>query len=125
MAVGLLVGARLWPPTLFAGSWWARLSWLNLLLGAFNFLPALPMDGGRVLRAALARHRTRLEATLIAGRIARYLAAAMMLVGFFYDFWLLLIGLFVLLGARAEEGAARHPPQDHPNPMGPRSGRPS
>jgi len=113
LVVGGLAGSRIWPPTLFAGSWWARLAWLNLLLGAFNFLPALPMDGGRVLRAALARHRSKLEATLAAGRVARYLAVTMMVVGFFYDFWLLLIGIFVYLGARAEEEAARHPTPDH------------
>jgi Zn-dependent protease len=113
MAVAVLLGVKVWPPTLFAGSWWARLAWLNLLLAAFNLLPALPMDGGRVLRAALARHRSRLEATLLAGRIARVLALAMMVVGLLYDIWLLLIGMFVLLGAQAEEEAARHP---HPPP---------
>jgi Zn-dependent protease len=89
---------------------------LNLLLGAFNLLPALPMDGGRVLRAALARHRSHLEATLLAGRIARYLGMAMVIVGFVYDVWLLLIGVFVLVGARAEEEAARHPPDHDDDP---------
>jgi len=113
---GLLVGQHVWPPTLFTGNWWARLGWLNILLGAFNLLPALPMDGGRVLRAALARHRSHLEATLLAGRIARYLGVAMVIVGFVYDVWLLLIGLFVLVGARAEEEAARHPPPHDGDP---------
>lgn len=108
LAVGLVFGAHVFPPTLFAGSWWARLGWLNLLLGVFNLLPALPMDGGRVLRATLARHRSNLEATVLAARIARYVGVAMIVVGFFYDFWLILIGLFVLMGARAEEEAARH-----------------
>ena len=110
LVVGLLAGARVWPPTLFVGSWWTRLGWLNLLLGAFNLLPALPMDGGRVLRAALARHRTHLEATLVAGRVARYLGVAMVVAGFLYDVWLCLIGLFVLMGASAEVQAARRPP---------------
>lgn len=104
---GLLIGAHVWPPTLFVGSWWARLGWLNVLLGAFNLLPALPMDGGKVLRAVLARHRSNLEATIVAGRLARYLGLAMVAIGFLYDFWLILIGLFVLMGARAEEEAAR------------------
>jgi Zn-dependent protease len=108
LGLGLVLGGHVFPPTLFAGSWWARLGWLNLLLGAFNLLPALPMDGGRVLRATLARHRSNLEATTLAARIARYVGIAMLLVGFLYDIWLLLIGLFVLMGARAEEEAARH-----------------
>jgi Zn-dependent protease len=106
LAVGAAIGSSMWPPTLFAGSPWARLGWLNLLLGAFNLLPALPMDGGRVLRAVLARHRTKLEATRIASTVARVLAVAMVAVGFFWDFWLILIGVFVYLGAAGEEAQA-------------------
>jgi Zn-dependent protease len=108
-AAALLVGAAVWPPTLFAGSWLARLAWLNVVLGAFNLVPALPMDGGRMLRAFLARHRTRLDATVLASRVARYLGVAMILVGLAYDIWLVVIGVFVLLGANAEEEGARHP----------------
>ncbi len=111
LGLGLVFGAHVYPPTLFAGSWLARLGWLNLLLGAFNLLPALPMDGGRVLRSTLARRRSNLDATVLAGRIARYVGLAMLVVGFLYDFWLLLIGLFVLVGARAEEEAVRHQDQ--------------
>ena len=131
MVIGLAAGARVWPPTLFAGSWWARLAWLNLLLGVFNLLPALPMDGGRVLRAALAGRRSKLEATLLASRVARYVAATMIVAGFLYDIWLVVIGFFVLLGANAEEQAARHPsrsptsPADHLHQRGPHTGRSS
>jgi Zn-dependent protease len=106
MVGGALVGAHLWPPTLFAGSWFARMAWLNILLGAFNLLPALPMDGGRVLRAALERHHDRLTATQQAAAVARVLATVMIVGGLFYDFWLVLIGIFVYLGATAEERAA-------------------
>ncbi len=113
-AAGLLFGARLWPPTLFAGSWWARLMWLNVVLGAFNLLPAMPMDGGRVLRAALARKRSRLDATLAAARVSRVIGVMMVVTGLFYDIWLMLIGLFVLLGSAGEEEAARHPAARHP-----------
>ncbi|HLN17908.1 MAG TPA: site-2 protease family protein [Acidimicrobiales bacterium] len=119
-AAGLALGARLWPPTLFAGAWLARLAWLNLVLGAFNMLPALPMDGGRVLRAALARHRDRRSATLLAVRVARILAGAMLVVGLLYDVWLLFIGLFLLLGAAAEESEANRP--EHGPPAGPDAG---
>ncbi len=105
-AVGLGFGARVWPPTLFGGPWLARLLWMNVLLGAFNLLPAIPMDGGRVLRAALARRHDRRTATAMAAQIARFCAGAMILLGFLYDFWLILIGIFVLLGSSAEEQAA-------------------
>ena len=107
LAVGVLVGSSMWPPTLMAGSWWARLGWLNLLLAGFNLLPALPMDGGRVLRAALARHLPRLAATRIAATVAKALAVALIIAGVLYDFWLVLIGMFVFFGSTGEEAMAR------------------
>jgi Zn-dependent protease len=102
LAIGAAAGSSLWPPTLIAGSWWARLGWLNLLLGAFNLLPALPMDGGRVLRAALTHGRTRARATRIAASVAHVVAAGLVLAGVFWDFWLVFIGVFVWLGASGE-----------------------
>lgn len=50
---------------------------MNLMLGIFNLVPAFPMDGGRILRAFLARKRSYLEATEIAVRVGRYIALAM------------------------------------------------
>ena len=108
---GAAFGAHLWPPSLFAGSWFTRLAWLNALLGGFNLLPALPMDGGRVARAILERRHDRLTATRKAARVARVLAILMIVGGVFYDFWLVLVGFFVYLGASAEEqGAERDQP---------------
>ncbi len=107
LSVGAVIGSSVWPPTLMAGSWWARLGWLNLLLGVFNLLPALPMDGGRVLRAALAQRLPRLAATRVAGAVARVLAVGLIVFGVFYDIWLVFIGVFVFLGASGEESMAR------------------
>lgn len=112
IGIGALAGARLWPPTLFAGSWLARIAWLNLLLGAFNLLPALPMDGGRVFRALLARNHSHAEATRIASQVARLLAVAMAVAGFLFDYWLVIIALFVWLGANSEENAANDTTRD-------------
>jgi len=98
----VLAGDRVWPPTLMAGAVLARLAWLNILLGGFNLLPALPLDGGRVLRAWLAMRMGRGRATVVAARLGRYAGVALMVVGFLYDLWLVAIGLFVYLGASME-----------------------
>lgn len=117
LALGATFGSRVWPPGLFGGSWFGRVGWLNLLLAAFNMLPAIPMDGGRVLRAALVRHHDRAEATRLAANVARVVAYVMLAVGFVYDVWLILIAIFVLLGAEAERNAAASGP-DRPRPPG-------
>ena len=54
------------------------------------------MDGGRVLRALLARKRSDLSATVLAVHVGRFIGLAMVLAGLRYDLWLSLIGLFVL-----------------------------
>jgi Zn-dependent protease len=100
-------GASVWPPTLFAGPWLVRLAWLNLLLAAFNMIPALPMDGGRVLRAVLARRGDPEAATVVAAAVAQVVAAGMVLVGLWIDIWLVLIGVFVFVLAGAERRFAR------------------
>jgi Zn-dependent protease len=62
-------------PPLFGG----LVAWLmivNLSLGLFNLIPAFPMDGGRVLRAALSGWLGRVRATSVAATIGRSLALA-------------------------------------------------
>lgn len=49
----------------------AALMWLNLVLGLYNLLPIFPMDGGRVLRAALGFSRSYADATRVATRVAQ------------------------------------------------------
>lgn len=55
--------------------------YINLMLGGFNLLPALPMDGGRIFRAALSSRLGRLRATTIAVHVARGVAVLMGLWG--------------------------------------------
>ena len=83
--VAYLAGAVMWPPTLFAGAIVSRLMWANLLLAGFNLLPAIPMDGGRVLRALLARGRGDLRATVLAVQIGRFIGLALVVFGLRYD----------------------------------------
>jgi Zn-dependent protease len=101
-AIGVATHARLWPPTLMAGPFVVRVLWMNLLLAAFNMTPAIPLDGGRALRAALVARRGEAGATELASSIGQALGYAMIVGGAFYDLWLALIGLFVVVSARAE-----------------------
>lgn len=103
---GLVGGQTMWPPTLFAGPWVARLMWANVLLGAFNLVPAIPLDGGRVLHAALVRRYGTTEGTMQAANVGRVLAVIMFVGGLFVDLWLAIIGLFVLLAASEERRRA-------------------
>lgn len=76
---------------------------LNLLLGAFNLLPAFPMDGGRVLRAVLTPRLGSVRATRIASAVGRGFAVLFGLFGLLtFNLFLLLIAYFVYVGAGAE-----------------------
>lgn len=104
-ATATLMATSLWPPNLYDGSLLSRLAWFNLVIGAFNLLPAFPLDGGRVLRSLLQRRRSLESATRLASRIGRAVAVVLVGVGIFYNVWLVIIGVFVFFGASSEEAA--------------------
>lgn len=95
----------------------AALLWLGIInvgLAVFNMLPALPLDGGRVLQSALwARHGDQLRATVTAASVGRVIGTLMMLGGGYWiltggnGLWTLFIGWFVSASARGEEIRAR------------------
>ncbi|MGA2934351.1 MAG: CBS domain-containing protein [Methanomicrobiales archaeon] len=84
------------------------LALLNLILFVFNLLPAFPMDGGRVLRAWLAQRIPLARATKIAADIGKIFAFLFVIFGFFtLNFVLIIIGIFIYLGADQEFFAVR------------------
>lgn len=113
IAGGLYVGLMLkgqWQTlnelSLTGGTLAQRLFVANLFLVGFNLLPAFPMDGGRVLRSLLAMWMPFAPATRIAARIGRLMAVLFGFAGLFVSPLLILIALFVWIGAGQEAEAA-------------------
>ncbi|SCL16988.1 Zn-dependent protease (includes SpoIVFB) [Micromonospora nigra] len=101
---GLLLGALAW------------LAGINILLAVFNILPAAPLDGGRLLRAAVWKATgDRTKASVVAARAGRVLGALLIGLGLwqflvgagFGGLWLALIGWFLIGAAGIEERQAR------------------
>jgi Zn-dependent protease/predicted transcriptional regulator len=94
------------------------LGYFNVVLASFNLLPAFPMDGGRVLRALLAKRMTFLQATKKAVLVGKIFAVMMVVLGIFADpftfiltgewgpnLWLPLLAIFLYIAATEEERA--------------------
>lgn len=72
------------------------LGYLNFMLFFFNILPVFPMDGGRVLRAALTLKSGRLYATRQAVMIGKYFCGLFVIIGLFGLPWTLNFIVFTI-----------------------------
>ncbi|MBI3200499.1 MAG: site-2 protease family protein [Myxococcales bacterium] len=106
LADGGFVRALVAPPAL--PTLVAALTAANVALAVFNMIPALPMDGGRVLRAVLTFFVGKLRATRVAATVGQFLAAGLAAFGLMSgNVVLVMIGVFVFLGAAQERATAR------------------
>ena len=92
------------------------LALMNLLLGVFNLVPALPLDGGRILHAYLWRRSgDRAHATATAARTGRTFGIILIAFGvlefFIYaalgGLWFVFLGWFIVEASHAEEAQTR------------------
>ncbi|HEY5948632.1 MAG TPA: M50 family metallopeptidase [Kofleriaceae bacterium] len=100
-AIGLGLGA--------ITHWWlfAWLGYTNLIIAAFNLIPALPMDGGRILRALLTRRMDFVRATDAAVTVARVVAIGFAIVGLMGPFQLLILAPYLWMMGTQERALAR------------------
>ena len=94
-------------PLLYSGDLVRSFFWANVFLGAFNLLPAYPMDGGRVLRAMFAERMDYIRATRRAVTVGQMFAIVFILFGLVSsNGWLVMIGVFLFIGSQLEDRSA-------------------
>jgi Zn-dependent protease/CBS domain-containing protein len=97
---------ELWKWPLFYGENLPRsIVGVNLCLGILNFIPAYPLDGGRLVRVYFARTMDVPSATRRAVAIGSAISMVMIFGGLFTDPWLTMVGVIVFSAAQLEERA--------------------
>ena len=78
--------------------------WMQAFLGLMHFLPAYPLDCGRLVRNAFARTHGFGPAGRAASGLGQLLAVSAIFAGILLrDYWLSLAGLFIMIGAQIED----------------------
>jgi len=120
-AVGMLIAGAAPQVAIFARPWvtpthlMRSTIWLNVILGILNFIPAYPLDAGRVLRGGFTRTRGAAQATRAASGLGQILGLIAVLGGIALLFipnsglgtslspWLIMGGFFIFVGAQLED----------------------
>src|SRR5207237_5481343 len=96
----------------------AWLTFVNVLLGLFNLVPAFPLDGGRLLSSLLwwrsGSRQSGVHNAVRVGRVFAYLMIAAGVVGVFIGqpvsgIWIAFVGWFLLSAGAAEEAGSTIP----------------
>ncbi|MBA3539044.1 MAG: site-2 protease family protein [Deltaproteobacteria bacterium] len=92
----------------------SMIGWINLVIAGFNLIPALPMDGGRILRALLTKRLDFVRATDVSVIVAKVAAVAFAVVGVYVGaFQLLLLAPYLWMMASRERLIARMMADDY------------
>jgi Zn-dependent protease len=86
---------------------------VNLLIATFNLLPAFPLDGGRVLRALVARYVGVPRATQLAVKLTRGICVVFVIGGFLGPYQLIGIAAFLWFAGNAELRAVTQEANEH------------
>ena len=89
------------------GPFFGMIGWINLVLAGFNLIPALPMDGGRILRAILTRKMDFVRATDVAVGVSRVVAVGFGILGLLGAYQLLVLAPFLWMMGTRERMLAR------------------
>jgi len=107
-AVSLVLGGLGLGLGLLTHVWlFAWLGWANFIIAGFNLIPALPMDGGRILRALLTRKMDYVKATDTAVTVSRVIAVVFAVIGIMGPYQLLLLAPFLWIMGTREKMIAR------------------
>jgi Zn-dependent protease len=117
-ATSLALGGLFWAASSVNGgfgplpSMFAYVGYINLFMAIFNVLPGLPLDGGRMLQAAVWRiTRSREKGTRIAAKAGMGVGILLLVIAAYEitqqevlsAIWLGIIGMFIFQGAKASE----------------------
>lgn len=119
VVIALLIGTYLWfspieyrledlATAIDANNFLLHFAGVNVILVLFNILPAFPMDGGRIFRAFLAMNMDRVKATRIAMYVGQGMAVLFAIWGLQANPFLILIAVFIFLGAAQEYKMVRN-----------------